>query len=190
MAEARRLVHTKSEPMCLSDAYQLQGEGEKRTMIVWEVWAQEGLETQENKLESAIAWEVWAQESLETQENKVESAIAWEVIWENLAYQLQCEGEEKQIIIIWENLAYKLQGEGEEKRIVTMLAYFIKFLRMPVWRSQRPRLLLLGAEDMPHREILIRKIATILQMTRNKVEAEAKDNRGKDFRDRVLLREG
>ena len=101
MAEARRLVHT---------------EGEKRTMIVWEVWAQESLETQENKVESAIAWEVWAQESLETQENKVESAIAWEVIWENLAYQLQCEGEEKQTIIIWENLAYKLQGEGEEKQ--------------------------------------------------------------------------
>ena len=85
---------------------------------------------------------------------------------------------------------------------MTMLAYFTKYLRMPVrplrhtcalapvWRSQRPRLLLLGAEDMPHREILIRKIATILQMTRNKVEAEAKDNRGKDFRDRVLLREG
>ena len=69
------------------------------------------------------------------------------------------------------------------RKIVTMLAYFIKFLRMPmrplrhtcalapVWRSQRPRLLLLGAEDMPHREILIRKIATMLQMTRNKVEA-------------------
>ena len=143
MAEARRLVHT---------------EGEKRTMIVWEVWAQE---------------------SLETQENKVESAIAWEVIWENLAYQLQRKGEEKQIIIIWENFERKqgafqelqgltelqgfilLQGiifqdmphrENLIRKIVTMLAYFIKFLRMPmrplrhtcalasVWRSQRPRL--------------------------------------------------
>ena len=78
MAEARRLGFTEGEPLCLSDAYQLQGEGEKQTIIVWE-----DLETQEILKEPVIVWEdlethviVW--EDLETQEILKEPVIAWE----------------------------------------------------------------------------------------------------------------
>ena len=61
-------------------------------------------------------------ENLETQAElgyiqEITRALATHTdVWENLAYQLQREGEEKQIITIWENSAYKLQGEGEEKQ--------------------------------------------------------------------------
>ena len=68
MAEARRLVFTEGEPLCLSDAYQLQGDGEKQTIIVWE-----DLETQKEILkEPVIVWE-----DLETQILK-EPVIVWE----------------------------------------------------------------------------------------------------------------
>ena len=79
MAEARRLVSTEGDPLCLRDAYQLEGDGEMQTIIAWE------------DLETQILNIVW--KDLETQKEIVKEPV---IVWEDLETQI--------LNIVWEDL--------------------------------------------------------------------------------------
>ena len=168
-----------------------------RIYAKWDVWQVKLGGMQETKRALAMHSDVWQVDLGGMQENKKTLMtrkvcvlnFVWdtemlrgygvkqemrEAVWKTLVTRKVCMRN-----FGWDNKTKnEMEAGAEHEEAEADLSEMARILYFILVRALRLYLMLLGAEDIPHRVNLVCKNVTMLQMTRNKVEAEGKANQG------------